>query len=118
MGIVFAPLSLDVLVKNGPMAGLYFSPVRVTIAGAVHCIGGACPVGLKVRRYNYMLATFCLREKMIRNIPELNPALKGRTNAAPAPPKKKNLLPIYLRKSINYSIFMIFFVFVEKAFVL
>jgi len=48
MGIVFAPLSLDVLVKSGPVSGLYFSPVRVTIAGVVNCIDGACPDGLKV----------------------------------------------------------------------
>ena len=50
MGIVFAPLSLDVLLKTEPVSGLYFSPVRVTIAGSVRCLGGGatCATGLTV----------------------------------------------------------------------
>ena len=43
MGIVFAPLTLDVLLKTEPVSGLYFSPVRVTIAGSVRCITAECP---------------------------------------------------------------------------
>ena len=42
MGIVFAPLSLDIIVKTAPVPGLYFSPVRVSISGSVAC-SGPCP---------------------------------------------------------------------------
>jgi hypothetical protein len=42
MGIVFAPLALDIIVKSEPEANLYFSPVRVTIAGSVKCTS-KCP---------------------------------------------------------------------------
>jgi len=42
MGIVFAPVVLDVNVKDQPIGDLYFSPVRVSVSGDVKCIG-ACP---------------------------------------------------------------------------
>ena len=42
MGIVFAPLALDIIVKSEPIGKLYFSPVRVTIAGSVRCTA-ECP---------------------------------------------------------------------------
>jgi len=38
MGIVFAPLSLDVEVNNRPVSSLYFSPVRVTVSGIIKCL--------------------------------------------------------------------------------
>jgi hypothetical protein len=44
MGIAFAPLALDVIVKDGQVTGLYFSPVRVTVAGRVRCLGTDCGV--------------------------------------------------------------------------
>jgi len=46
MGIVFAPVVLDVNVKDAPVTDLYFSPVRVTVSGTVKCLG-TCPA-LKV----------------------------------------------------------------------
>jgi len=42
MGIVFAPLSLDISVTDKPVSNLYFSPVRVTVSGQVKCLG-SCP---------------------------------------------------------------------------
>jgi len=42
MGIVFAPITLDISVTDKPVSNLYFSPVRVTVTGQVTCIG-ACP---------------------------------------------------------------------------
>jgi len=48
MGIVFAPLGLDISVRTQPVGGLYFSPVRVTVAGTVQCVGGKCPDQLRV----------------------------------------------------------------------
>jgi hypothetical protein len=44
MGIAFAPLALDVIVKDASVTGLYFSPVRVTVAGRVRCLGTDCGV--------------------------------------------------------------------------
>ena len=43
MGIVFAPVTLDINVKDRPVTDLYFSPVRVTVSGSVKCLGD-CPV--------------------------------------------------------------------------
>ena len=43
MGIVFAPVSLDISVEDRALQDLYFSPVRVTVSGTVKCLG-ACPV--------------------------------------------------------------------------
>jgi len=42
MGIVFAPITLDISVTDKPISNLYFSPVRVTVSGQVTCIG-SCP---------------------------------------------------------------------------
>ena len=42
MGIVFAPVSLDINVGEAPVRDLYFSPVRVTVSGSVNCLG-SCP---------------------------------------------------------------------------
>ena len=42
MGIVFAPVSLDINVSEAPVKDLYFSPVRVTVSGTVKCLG-SCP---------------------------------------------------------------------------
>ena len=42
MGIVFAPITLDISVTDKPVSNLYFSPVRVTVSGQVTCIG-SCP---------------------------------------------------------------------------
>jgi len=42
MGIVFAPVTLDINVRDKPISNLYFSPVRVTVSGQIECIG-ACP---------------------------------------------------------------------------
>ena len=42
MGIVFAPVTLDISVKDAPVTDIYFSPVRVTVSGSVQCLG-ACP---------------------------------------------------------------------------
>ena len=42
MGIVFAPVTLDINVKDKPITDLYFSPVRVTVSGSVKCLGD-CP---------------------------------------------------------------------------
>jgi len=42
MGIVFAPITLDISVTDKPVSNLYFSPVRVTVSGQVKCIG-SCP---------------------------------------------------------------------------
>jgi hypothetical protein len=49
MGIAFAPLALDFVVKDGPVTGLYFSPVRVTVSGRLRCLGdcGVVTVGLR-----------------------------------------------------------------------
>jgi len=47
MGIVFAPLSLDVKVHDKPVSNLYFSPVRVTVSGTIRCLeahgSSTCP---------------------------------------------------------------------------
>ena len=42
MGIVFAPVSLDISVEDRALKDLYFSPVRVTVSGTVKCLG-TCP---------------------------------------------------------------------------
>jgi len=42
MGIVFAPITLDISVTDKPISNLYFSPVRVTVSGQVKCLG-SCP---------------------------------------------------------------------------
>jgi len=42
MGIVFAPITLDISVTDKPVSNLYFSPVRVTVSGQVECLG-SCP---------------------------------------------------------------------------
>jgi len=42
MGIVFAPITLDISVTDTPISNMYFSPVRVTVSGTVKCIG-SCP---------------------------------------------------------------------------
>jgi hypothetical protein len=44
MGIAFAPLALDVVVRDEPVTGLYFSPVRVTVSGRVRCRVADCGI--------------------------------------------------------------------------
>jgi len=39
MGNLFAPLNTDIILKSSPVSDLFFSPVRVTIAGKVSCLG-------------------------------------------------------------------------------
>ena len=43
-GVVFAPPHLAIQVTEAPVAGLYFSPVRVAVSGTIRCLGSsACP---------------------------------------------------------------------------
>ena len=49
MGIVFAPVSLDISVQDRPLKDLYFSPVRVTVSGTVKCLGSCPAVSVTLR---------------------------------------------------------------------
>jgi hypothetical protein len=53
MGIVFAPITLDISVTDKPIGNLYFSPVHMTVSGQVECLG-SCPdplATLKPKRF-------------------------------------------------------------------
>ena len=49
MGIVFAPVSLDINISNAPLSDLYFSPVRVTVSGSVSCLGSCPPLTITLK---------------------------------------------------------------------